>query len=80
MKVSTEKNTNVTIEFSTAARTVTLCCRTQDGDIDFEEFCQVLKAAEDFKTSKLWLKAQAAIGKEIDELTRVPSATKKLKM
>ena len=36
-----------------------------DGAIDFKEFCQVLKRAEDANTSKGWMKAQAKIGQEI---------------
>ena len=30
-----------------------------DGVVDFREFCQVIKQAGNFKTSKAWLNAQA---------------------
>jgi hypothetical protein len=50
-----------------------------DGKLDFKEFCAVVKRAENFDTSKAWMKAQAKIGEEIAAITRTKSNTKKQK-
>ena len=42
-----------------------------DGEIDFKEFCMIIKKAENYSASKGWLQAQSTIGMEIFEASRV---------
>ena len=52
-----------------------------DGGISFQEFCTILKSAEDSQTDAKWIECQAKIGNDIFEKERVrSSADKKQKL
>ena len=48
-----------------------------DGGISFQEFCTILKSAEDSQTDAKWIECQAKIGNDIFEKERVRSSADK---